>query len=120
MLNQVTIAGNCGSDPQVYFSPDGIQVTSLDIAFRSAKKKTSWIRVVFFQAAAELVSRHLHKGARIAVSGILDQSKWTDKEGNNHTTFQILGNSIEFIKTDGRGFKEGETTPETINDDVPF
>ena len=120
MLNQTVITGNLGDDPKEYFSPEGIPVTSFDLAFSVSKKKTCWIRVVTFKKLAEICAKYLHKGARIAISGTLDQNKWTDKEGNNHSTFQILGNSMEFIKTDGRGFKEGETTPETINDDVPF
>ena len=76
--------------------------------------------MVCFKKLAELASKYLHKGARIAISGTLDQDKWIDKDEKNHTTFQLLGNTIEFIRTDGRGFKEGETTPETINEEVPF
>ena len=83
-------------------------------------QKTSWIRVTAFHKLAELVGKYLHKGARIGVIGILDESRWSDDQGQNHTRYQLLANSIEFIKTDGRGFKEGETTPETINDETPF
>lgn len=120
MLNQTVIIGWIGEDPKEYFSPEGNQIVSFDLAFNSTKKKTCWIKIVFFQKLAELASKYLHKGARIAVAGVLDASKWTDKDGNNHTTFQILGNSLEFVKTDGRGFKEGETAPEAINDEPPF
>ena len=119
MLNQSVITGNLGDDPKIYFSPDGVPVTSFDIAFQAAKKKTCWIRVVTFNKLAEVCGKYLKKGNRIAVSGILDQSKWTDKEGNNHTTFQILGNTIEFIRIDESVFKDGATA-ETINDETPF
>jgi len=119
MLNQIVITGNLGDDPKEYFSPEGVPVTSFDLAFQAAKKKTCWIRVATFNKLAEICAKYLHKGARIAISGVLDQNKWTDKEGNNHSTFQLLGSNIEFIKTDGRGFKEGESS-DTINDGVPF
>jgi single-strand DNA-binding protein len=119
MLNQTVLTGNLGEDPRDFFTPDGIQVTSFNLAFQSGKKKTCWIKVVCFKKLAELASRYLHKGARIAISGTLDQEKWTDKEGQNKTTFQILGNTLEFIKTDGRGFTDGATA-EAINDEVPF
>ena len=119
MLNQTIITGNLGDDPKEFFSPEGVPVTSFDLAFQAAKKKTCWIRVVTFNKLAEICAKHLHKGARIAISGQLDQNKWTDKEGQNKTTFQILGNTLEFIKTDGRGFKDGASA-ETINDDPPF
>jgi single-strand DNA-binding protein len=120
MLNQTVITGNLGDDPKEFFSNEGVPVTSFDIAFQAAKKKTCWIRVVTFNKLAEICSQYLHKGARIAISGQLDQNKWTDKEGQNHTSFQIIGNSLEFIKTDGRGFKDGGTTVETINAEAPF
>ena len=120
MLNQTVLVGNIGNDPIEHYSQDGVPVTTFDLAFASSKKKTCWIKVTFFNKMAELCSRHLHKGARVGVMGLLDASRWTDKEGNSHITFQILGNSVEFIKTDGRGFSEGETTPETINDETPF
>ncbi len=79
MLNQSVITGNLGDDPKIYFSPDGVPVTSFDIAFQAAKKKTCWIRVVTFNKLADVCGKYLKKGNRIAVSGILDQSKWTDK-----------------------------------------
>ncbi len=116
MLNQCIITGNLGEDPKMFYSPDGHPVTSFDMAFQSAKKKTCWIKVVTFSKLAEICSQHLHKGARIAISGALDQNKWVTDDGQNRTTFQIIGNSLEFIKTDGRGFKNGETSDE----EVPF
>ena len=119
MLNQTVLTGNLGEDPKDFFTPDGTQVTSFTFAFQSGKKKTCWIKVVCFKKLAELASKYLHKGARIAISGTLDVEKWTDKDEKNHTTFQLLGNTIEFIRTDGRGFKEGES-PEAINDNPPF
>jgi single-strand DNA-binding protein len=120
MLNQTVITGNLGDDPKVFYSPEGNPVTSFNIAFQSGKKKTCWIKVVTFHKLAEICSQCLHKGARIAIIGILDQNKWVSEDGQNRSTFQIIGNTIEFIKTDGRGFKEGESDVEAINDKVPF
>jgi single-strand DNA-binding protein len=110
------MTGNLGADPEVFYNPEGNPVTSFNIAFQSSRKKTGWIRVVCFQKLAEIASLYLHKGARIAIVGVLDQQKWTTEEGQPRSTFQLIANSIEFIKTDGRGFKEGEAT----DDDVPF
>ena len=84
MLNQSVLTGNLGEDPKDFFTPDGIQVTSFNLAFQAGKKKTCWIKVVCFKKLAELASKYLHKGARIAISGTLDQDKWTDKDNQNH------------------------------------
>lgn len=117
MLNQVVLTGNLGDDPKIFYSPEGNPVASFNIAFQSTKKKTCWVKVVTFQKLAEISGQYLHKGARIAVLGILDQSKWTGDDGQNRSTFQVIANNIEFIKTDGRGFKNGESP---TDEDVPF
>jgi single-stranded DNA-binding protein len=59
------------------------------------------------------------EGARIAIIGILDQNKWTTDDGQNRSPFQLIANSVEFIKTDGRGFKSGEEPP-AADEEVPF
>ena len=73
MLNQCVLTGNLGQDPEVFYSSEGNPVTSFNIAFHSSKKKTCWIRVVCFQKLADIASKFLHKGARIAVIGTLDR-----------------------------------------------
>jgi single-strand DNA-binding protein len=118
MLNQCTLTGNLGADPEVFYSSEGNPVATFNIAFHSSKKKTCWIKVTCFQKLAEVVQKYLHKGARIAVIGTLDQSRWETDEGIQRTSFHLIANTLEFIKTDGRGFeagKEGEQPEE-----VPF
>ena len=76
MLNSVVLAGNLGGDPEVFYSQSGEPVANFNLAFRAGKKKTGWIRVTAFNKLAEITEKHLHKGARIAVSGSLDHHKW--------------------------------------------
>ena len=116
MLNQCVLTGNLGADPEVFYSSEGNPVASFNLAFQSSKKKTCWVKIVAFQKLADICSQYLHKGARIAVIGTLDQNKWQGEDGQNRSTFQIIANSLEFIKTDGRGFKEGAQS----EDEVPF
>jgi single-strand DNA-binding protein len=114
LLNQCVLTGNLGQDTELNYYGEGQPRASFNLAFQSSKKKTGWIKVLSFNRLAELVQRYLHKGARIAVIGTLDQKRW-DVEGVTKTAFNLIANSIEFIKTDGRGFEEGK--PE---DDIPF
>jgi single-strand DNA-binding protein len=117
MLNQTILTGNLGADPVLAYSPEGTPVGSFSLAFRASKKKTGWIKVVCFNRLAEISQAHLHKGARIGVIGTLDQQKWEDQEGVTKSSFQLIANSIEFIKTDGRGW-EGNQQP--ADDEIPF
>ena len=114
MLNQTVLTGNLGADPEVFYSSEGNPVASFNLAFRSTKKKTGWIRCVAFNKLAEVVEKYLHKGARIGIIGTLEQQKYETDEGVTRSSFQLICNSLEFIKTDGRGFEENQ------NDDVPF
>jgi single-strand DNA-binding protein len=115
MLNNCLLTGNLGADVEVFFSSEGEPVATFNLAFKSSKKKTGWIKVTCFKKLAEIAERHLHKGARIAVIGTLDQHKWETDEGQTRTSYQLIANSIEFIKTDGRGFEEGSD-----KDNPPF
>ncbi len=116
MLNQTVLTGNLGADPEVFYSSEGKPVASFNIAFSSSKKKTGWIKVVCFNRLAEVSEKYLHKGARIAIIGTLDQQKWENNEGVVKNSFQVIANSLEFIKTDGRGFDADKPADE----DVPF
>ncbi len=120
MLNQCILTGNLGDDPSSHYTPEGLAITHFNIAFKSSAKKKdpNWIKVSCFGKLAETASTYLHKGARIAVIGILDQNKWQGDDGQTRSTFQIIANSVEFIKTDGRGFKSGEAPAN--DEDVPF
>jgi len=71
---------------------------------------------VSFRKLAEITERHLHKGARIAIVGTLDQNRWESDEGVTKTNFQLICNTLEFIKTDGRGFNDDEIN----NEGTPF
>jgi len=115
MLNNCLLTGNLGADPEVFYSSEGNPVASFNLAFRSTKKKTGWIRAVCFGRLAEVTEKYLHKGARIAVIGTLDQQKWETDEGVTRSSYQLICNSLEFIRTDGRGFEEGKE-----DDDIPF
>jgi single-strand DNA-binding protein len=116
MLNSVVLAGNLGNDPDIHFNSEGESIASFNLAFRAGKKKTGWIKITCFQKLAQLVEKHLHKGAKIAVSGVLDHSQWETNDGAKRSAIQMIANNIEFIRTDGRGFSEGQTPGE----ETPF
>jgi len=115
MLNNSILAGNLGADPEVFYSSEGDPVATFNLAFKSSKKKTGWIKVTCFRQLAEVVEKYLTKGNRVAIIGILDQQKWETNEGAARSSFQLIANSIEFIKVDPKKFEEGQA-----NGDVPF
>ncbi len=109
-MNTCIITGNLGDDPEIVFNDNENQIATFSMAFKSGKDKTSWIKVNCYNRLAEVAARYLHKGAKIAVSGALDQNKWETEDGESRSNHRLLANNIEFIKTDGRGF-DGEDPP---------
>ncbi len=116
MLNSCILTGNLGADPEVFYSSEGEPIATFNLAFKSSKKsKTGWIKITCFRRLAEVAEKYLHKGARIGIVGTLDQQKWESDDGVQRSSFQLIANSIEFIKTNGKGFEEGQD-----KDDTPF
>ncbi len=116
MLNSCILTGNLGADPEVFYSSEGEPIATFNLAFRSSKKsKTGWIKITCFRRLAEVAEKYLHKGARIGIVGTLDQQKWETDEGVKRSSFQLIANSLEFIKTDGRGFDDSSN-----NEDLPI
>ena len=116
MLNQVILVGNLGNDPDTFFTSEGTQITSFNLAFNSGKKDSvCWIKVTCFNKLANVASNYLHKGARVGIQGILDQQHWKAEDGTPRSSYQVICHQLEFIKV----IKEGkEAEPE--KEEVPF
>ena len=106
-MNQCFISGHLGNDPAVFYSSEGVPVTTFSLAFRAGKDKTGWVKVVCFNGLADVAGKYLHKGAKVVVAASLDQKEW-ENEGQKRSNLQLLAQSIEFIKTDGRGMDQGQ------------
>src|SRR5271157_6482379 len=117
-MNNCSVSGNLGADPESFYTPEGTNIVSFNIGFRSYKDKTNWIKVVTFNKTAEVAMKHLHKGDRIAVTGIIDQTNWETQEGQHRTGFRLIAKSIEFIKVKNK--EPEDETPEPTDTDVPF
>jgi single-strand DNA-binding protein len=106
--NLLILKGNLGADPEMFYTTDGDPIASFNLAFKTGKDKTGWVRIKAFSKQAEIAEKYLHKGARIIVFGRLDPQEWETDDGEKRKSFQIIAHSFEFIKTDGRGFEDSE------------
>jgi single-strand DNA-binding protein len=117
-VNKVTLIGNCGRDPELRHSANGAAVCNLSIATtRSWKNKTSgereeeteWHRVVFYDRLAEIVGEYVKKGRSLYVEGRLKTRKWTDKDGVEKYTTEIVANEMTLLG--GRDGQEQQQEP---------
>jgi single-strand DNA-binding protein len=116
-VNKVILIGNLGRDPEVRYAPSGSAICNVTLATsRQWKDKTSgekqeeteWHRVVFYDRLAEIAGEYLKKGRPVYVEGRLKTRKWTDKDGVEKYTTEIVADQMQLLG--GReGMGDGES-----------
>jgi single-strand DNA-binding protein len=150
-VNKVILIGNLGKDPETRADQNGGKIVNLTIATSETwndkasgerKERTEWHRVVIFNdRIADVAERFLKKGAKVYVEGSLQTRKWTDQNGaDRYSTEVVIGRfKGELTMLDSRGFEGGDrparepaprqermAMPERrepmpdLSDDVPF
>ena len=118
-VNKVILVGNLGRDPEVRSSQDGTKIVNLSIATSERwkdrmsgepRERTEWHRVVIFnENLGRIAEQYLRKGSSVYVEGQLQTRKWTDQQGvEKYTTEVVLGRFRgELTLLGGRGDSGG-------------
>jgi single-strand DNA-binding protein len=110
-VNKVILIGNLGRDPEVRTFPEGGTICNVTIATsrrwkardsNEFQEETEWHRVVFRDRMAEIAGEYLKKGRPVYVEGRLKTRKWTDKEGKENYTTEIVAEQMQLL-----GSREG-------------
>jgi single-strand DNA-binding protein len=114
-VNKVILVGNLGRDPEARNMQSGDKVVSFSIATSESwndrasgerKEKTQWHRIAIFnQKLGEIAEKYLKKGSKVYLEGSLESRKYTDKDGNERETTEIVLGKFrgELTLLDGRG-----------------
>src|SRR5262249_918181 len=99
-VNKVILVGNLGRDPEIRSFQHGGRVAHFSVATTETwkdkqsgerKDKTEWHRVsVYNEHIIGVVERFLKKGAKVYIEGQLETRKWTDKEGQEKYTTEVI------------------------------
>jgi len=100
-LNKVMIIGNLGADPEVRMMPaSGEEVCNFSIATSESwndkasgekKERTQWHKIVIFNPnLVKVAKNYLKKGSKVFIEGQIENRKWTDKEGKDVYTTEIV------------------------------
>lgn len=149
-VNKVILVGNLGRDPEIRNTQDGREIANITIATSESwkdrntgerKEKTEWHRVVIFnEGLVNVVKNYLKKGAKVYIEGALQTRKWTDKDGQEKYSTEVVlqgyGGSLTMLdgKRDGGGMSEGssggyssqpasggsKSASELLDDEIPF
>jgi single-strand DNA-binding protein len=140
-LNKVMLIGNLGKDPEIRRTQDGRAIANLSVATSESwrdkqtgerKEKSEWHRVVIFsEPLCKVAEQYLKKGSKVYVEGQLQTHKWTDKDGVEKYSTEIVlqGFNSALTMLDGRaqggadetqGATSRKSVAEDLDDSVPF
>lgn len=136
-INKVILVGNVGQDPEIRSTQDGREIANFSLATSESWKdkntgekrdKTEWHRVVIFsQGLIGVVKNYVKKGTKLYIEGQLQTRKWTDKDGiekytteivlqNFNSTLQILDSKGSSSSSDS--YSSGQSSSRSRNDVV--
>jgi len=115
-INKVILVGNLGNDPDVRYSQSGAAITTISVATSDSwtdkngekQERTEWHRVKFFGKLAEIAGEYLKKGRQVYVEGALRTEKYTDKNGVEKYSTDIIANEMQMLGGVGGGGEGGE------------
>lgn len=99
MFNKAILMGRLTATPELKNTPNGVAVTTFTLAVersRGKEKKTDFIDCVAWRGTAEFVSKWFSKGRMLGIVGEINTRKYTDKEGNNRTAFEVVADEAFF------------------------
>ena len=158
-VNKVILVGNLGRDPEIRTTQDGTKVANLSLATSETwrdknsgerKERTEWHRVVIFNdRLVDVVEKYVRKGSKLYIEGALQTRKWTDKEGQERYSTEVVlqrfrgeltmldggrgGGGSDFGGEPdtggggsmgggggGGGRRSGGSAPQDLDDEIPF
>ena len=123
MMNQFFGVGRLVAQPEVKESENVKKYTNFTIAVQRSYKnadgvyETDFLDVVSFGPMAETTCEYCQKGDMIGVEGRLQVSSYTDKDGNNKTSYDVLTDKIDFLNLKKENKKEQTKSVQSINQD---
>jgi single-strand DNA-binding protein len=143
-LNSVSLIGNVGKDPEIRAFTNGGEVANLSLATTEMwkakdgekREATEWHRVaIFSEGLVNVVRNYVHKGSKLYVQGKLQTRKYTDKDGVERFSTEVVlqGFDAKLVLLDGKrdgGTGDYEAPPARrsaapsqapeLDDEIPF
>lgn len=103
-MNQVVLTGRLSKEPELFYSKEGIGVTSFHLAVKRNYKNASgeyeadFIPCVSFRKLAETIATYCDKGSLVALSGRLQTRSYENKDRVRSYVTEVVVESIEFLQ----------------------
>ena len=129
-MNNICLTGRITKELELKKTTSGVSVVSFSVAVDrdykvNGEKATDFIPCVAWRGTAEFVSKYFQKGDMIAIVGSLESRKYTDKDGNNRTVWEVKAEKANFCGGKKEVSKENtqdfqDVLQEISGEDLPF
>jgi len=104
-FNHCTLLGNLVRDPDVRFTPQGVQVVDVSIALNHTwkdesgdkREEVAYVDIVFWAKLADVAGKYLKKGSQALVSGRLQQDHWESKSGEKRSRLRVVADNLQLL-----------------------
>ena len=115
-VNKVILVGNLGQDPEIRYMQNGKAVANLSMATSETWKdqqgqqqeKTEWHRVIAFDKLAEIIGEYTKKGSKIYCEGKLQTRKWTDQQGVERYSTEVVISEMQMLDSKPQGQQQAQ------------
>jgi single-strand DNA-binding protein len=118
MLNKITLQGRLTADPSLRHTPNNVPVASFTVAWsekRGNSENKLFLPCVAWRNTGEFAAKYFTRGQECVVEGKLTSRKWTDKDGNNRETVELIVDQMHFC-----GGKKQDNLDELAKDVAMF
>jgi len=137
-VNKVILIGRLGKEPDTRYLANGDAVTNVSLATEEVWKdrdgnkqtRTEWHKITVYRKLAEIVGEYLKKGSQVYFEGRLETRKWTDKNGIDRYTTEIIVTDMKMLGSRPAENKQDDRPPQpdgvgtgfdgSETDDIPF
>lgn len=113
MFNKAVIVGRISTDLELRYTGSNKAYCRFNLAVNRMNEGTDFIPVTIWGKPAENLVQYQNKGSLILVDGSISMSNYTDKDGNNRTSFEVMTSNVQFLsskKTNDEGSNEQKET----------
>ena len=111
-MNKALLVGRITTKPELRTTSSGIPFTRFSVAINrpftnNGERTADFINILVWRKQAENVCNFLDKGSQVAIEGRIQTGSYTDKDGNNRTSFEVVADNVQFL--DSRSQRSSES-----------
>ena len=112
-MNKALLVGRITTKPELRTTSSGIPFTRFSVAINrpftnNGERTADFINILVWRKQAENVCNFLYKGSQVAIEGRIQTGSYTDKDGNNRTSFEVVADNVQFLDSKSQRSNESQ------------